>query len=396
MTSEEETIFLVDNVITIRRNQNPQPFSLESMDAIESLALAAWDESNNNMEDTNSTYSFNTGTNAYDDDTASVVTISTTTTTTNCPSVIYVSLADLKKMRINNNYNTTTSVISKQKIKDESPAESLKNSVLSLIISNDSSTIRNNNSSCQEEISIIPSLGIPKISLEEFEIFKLEKQKKLCGWVKCLWPQLKLPNARQLANRLNPHSLLKRRLNPLTIGTIIIHKSVQMISTAIIKGTKHSSSRIEKDGQIRFVGDPVIIRGLYDPREYLLLHCPTYRNPPYHNDDPRIPWTEQFLLNKVLPKLANEASRIQNEVGLYLTVKETLLRGLEQYSLYECKLCTTRTIIRTFTYNGVCEHLLSNIHKVKYISDEDLIKVNLRAYTTTFYKNLPPIIVFEQ
>src|SRR5204862_6337693 len=97
-----------------------------------------------------------------------------------------------------------------------------------------------------------------------------------------------------------------------------------------------------------------------------------------------------------MPKLANESTRIQNEVALYLTVKETLLRGLEQYSLYECKLCTTRTFIRTFTYNGIHEHLSSDKHKVKnIISDEDWIKINLRAYVLTFYKILPPNIVFE-
>ncbi|GBC05312.1 hypothetical protein RclHR1_06170016 [Rhizophagus clarus] len=437
--AKEEPIFLVNSDIG-HQKQTPQPFSLEPRNVEESLSLSAWD-----MEDTseeiftdnknsilnratthNYTSTHSRRVNNYDDDTASVAsatTVSTTTTattsTSDFPSVVHVTLADLIKMQERrqsmqnniNNYNRTIGTTSinnkgKQKLvnfKDEiieSSEGSLRKPVKvspSSIISNDSSTVKDNNSSHQGEISdisITPSLGLTRVSKEEFEAAKLDKQNSLRAWVKCIWPLPRLPNAKQLTSGLSANSLLKRNLHPLTIGIIITVQKSAMIQTAIIRGTKHISNGIGKNGQIKFVGKPDLIKSICDPREYLLLHCPTYHNPPYHNGDPRIAWTENFLLNKVLPRLANEASRIQCEAGLYLTVKETLLRGLGNYSLYHCKFCPDHHN-RMFTYDKICEHLTFR-HSVKQVYEEEMIKINLREYITVFYKNnLPPKIVPE-
>ncbi|RIA96508.1 hypothetical protein C1645_733254 [Glomus cerebriforme] len=430
VTSEEEPIFLVNKEIG-RHKQVSQPFSSTPRNVEETLALSAWEDSmedsksdtrEENFMDKNSIKSYssvkNNTVNNYDDDTASVITCSTTTTTTtstsDLPSVVHVTIADLikiqerrKSMQDNiNNYNMTTdttSVINKEKqrlvnFEDEiieSPGRPLKNSVdlsSQSIISNDSSTVKDNNSSHQEEISefsITPSLGLSRVTRQEFENAKIDKQKALRAWVKFLWPQPRLPDRRQLTYGLTSSSLSKRNLNPLTIG-IIVPKS-QMIQTAIIKGTKHKKNEIGKNGQIKFSGEPDLIKGIYDPREYILLHCPTYHNPPYHNGDPRIPWTEHFLLNKVLPRLAEEATRIQNEVGLYLTVKETLLRGLEHYPLYGCRYCPEHHT-RYFNYVKIREHLKYK-HSKNQINDEEMIKIILREYISAFYKNnLPPKI----
>jgi hypothetical protein len=431
ITSEKATIFLVDREIG-RHKQAPQPFSLAPMNVEESLALSAWGEEENtktntrgeNFTDKNSISSYSSDTNTvntYDDDTASVTTCSTTTTTTTStsdfPPVIHITMKDLirrKSMQdninnYNNNYNTISATTTnnnykgKQKLvnfKDEivESGRPLRNSIdLSppSIISNDSSTVRDNNSIHQEEISeisVTPSLGLSRISKQEFEAARLDKQKSLRAWVKCLWPQPRLPTPRQLTNGLNARTLSKRNLNPLIIGAIVTHKSVPMISTAIVKGTRHSMNRIGENGQIKFVGEPELSKGFCDPREYILLHCPTYHNLPFYNDDPRVNWNDNFLLNKVLPRLADEATRIQNEVGLYLTVRETCLRGFGKYPLYQCKMCPTH-YTRKFTYEGIHKHLTNNHNheNIKQIHDEEMIKVDIREYISFFYKNnLPP------
>jgi hypothetical protein len=433
--AREEQIFLVNNEIG-HQKQTPQPFSLEPMNVEESLTLSAWDV--DFMEDTNfntreenftdnknsilsyTTTRNNRVNNNYDDDTASVASVTTcsttttaTTSTSDLPSVLHVTLEDLIKIQQRrnsmNNYNKTIGTTSinnkgKQKLvnfKDEiveSPGGSLRNPIkLSApsIISNDSSTVKDNSSSHHgeiSEISITPSLGLTRISKEEFEVAKLDKQKSLRAWVKCIWPQPRLPNARQLTSGLNANSLLKRNLHPLTIGIIIMVQKLPMIQTAIVRGTKHLKDGIGKNGQIKFLGKPDLIKAIYDPREYLLLHCPTFHDPPYPNGDPRISWTENFLLNKVLPRLADEASRIQCEAGLYLTVRETLLRGLGQFPLYHCKFCPEHHN-RSFNYEKIRDHLTYR-HHVKQIYEEEMIKINLREYVTVFYNNnLPPKIV---
>ncbi|CAG8598786.1 10076_t:CDS:2, partial [Funneliformis mosseae] len=408
-------IFLVDNRSTITRHkQTTRQFSLKPMNEDEYTALSAWedDDISSNVEVTKSerneaqymnenSFSKNSSdttstantVDGYDDDTASMASMSTCSTATTSdlyPSVMHVTLKDLINFKerhdsmqnINNYYKSMepTPVINKgkQKIvnfKDEiveSPGKPSKKSMeiestaLS-VISNDSSTIKENNSSHKEEISEISitiPLNLPKVSKEEYEATKIDKQNKLRAWVKCLWPQPRLPGSKQLSAGLTPGTLSKRDLNPSIVGVIVMQKSVPMILTAILKGTKHPKKEIDRNGQIKFTGEPVIIKGVYDPREYLLLHCPTFHNPPCYNGDPKNPWTEHFLLNKILPRLTSEAIKVQNEVGLFLTVKESMLWGLEHYSLFQCRYCTNvqNSFGRQFNYKGVCEHLYSSKH----------------------------------
>ncbi|CAI2170305.1 871_t:CDS:1 [Funneliformis geosporum] len=440
-------IFLVDKITIARQKQTTRQFSLKPMDEDEFMALSAWDDDNSsNLVVTNSerneaqymnensfsknssdTTNIANNVDVYDDDTASMASMSTCSTATTSdlyPSVMHVTLNDLinfKKRRDSmqnniNNYNKsidTTSVINKGKqrivnFKDEiveSPGESSKklmemeSSALS-IISNDSSTIKDNNSSHKEvisEISITIPLNYPKISTEEQEAIKIDKQNKLRAWVKCLWPQPRLPGSRQLSFGLNPRSLSKRNLNPSIVGIVVMQKSVPMILTAILKGTKHPKKEIDRNGQIKFTGEPVIIKGVYDPREYLLLHCPTYQNPPCYNGNPKNPWTEHFLLNKILPRLSSEAIKVQNEVGLFLTVRESLLWGLEHSPIFQCRTCTNvqHSFSRKFNYKGVREHLFSSKHAVSYINEEEMIRVNPKDFMMAFYRNLPPMIVTE-
>ncbi|CAG8572904.1 6637_t:CDS:2, partial [Scutellospora calospora] len=44
------------------------------------------------------------------------------------------------------------------------------------------------------------------------------------------------------------------------------------------------------------------------PAIYWIQHCPSYKSPPYHNNDARIPWDETFLDKILVPRIMSEAT----------------------------------------------------------------------------------------
>nr|CAG8572190.1 10336_t:CDS:2 [Entrophospora candida]CAG8572984.1 294_t:CDS:2 [Entrophospora candida] len=205
-----------------------------------------------------------------------------------------------------------------------------------------------------------------------------EKQECLLTWVKLLWPQPKLPTTKQ------------------AIDTGVVCRSFNntMVVTAEVTGTKYLSpneKRKQRLNERNTYCTPKIVTHLYDPREFLLIHCPSYKNPPSYNNDPRNPWDHSFILEKVLPKITAESIQVQDQPGLFVTVKETLMRGLDTYYIYECKKCMFRGYVSTFNYDGIRRHISKSHRDVVAVVDE-LIRVNPKEYVIAFAQNLPPKI----
>ncbi|CAJ0756958.1 7639_t:CDS:2 [Entrophospora sp. SA101] len=224
-----------------------------------------------------------------------------------------------------------------------------------------------------DNVSIVDSVTT---SLTEAGI--KEKQECLLTWVKLLWPQPKLPTTKQ------------------AIDTGVVCRSFNntMVFTAEVTGTKYLSpneKRKQRLNERNTYCTPKIVTHLYDPREFLLIHCPSYKNPPSYNNDPRNPWDHSFILEKVLPKITAESIQVQDQPGLFVTVKETLMRGLDTYYIYECKKCMFRGYVSTFNYDGIRRHISKSHRDVVAVVDE-LIRVNPKEYVIAFAQNLPPKI----
>ncbi|CAI2174080.1 6195_t:CDS:2 [Funneliformis geosporum] len=52
-----------------------------------------------------------------------------------------------------------------------------------------------------------------------------------------------------------------------------------------------------------------------DPLIECIRWCPSYQNPPFSNNDPRIPWDDQYLSSILLPKIRDEAQELRKLPG---------------------------------------------------------------------------------
>ncbi|CAG8629700.1 13348_t:CDS:2, partial [Cetraspora pellucida] len=90
------------------------------------------------------------------------------------------------------------------------------------------------------------------------------------------------------------------------------------------------------------------------PAIYWIQYCPSYKSPPYHNNDARIPWNDKFLDNVLIPRIMTEATlcvKQADEVTLVLkfiedllcmrirTVRDALAYGLGNVEMFKCNLC---------------------------------------------------------
>ncbi|KAF0348686.1 f-box domain contaning protein [Gigaspora margarita] len=106
-----------------------------------------------------------------------------------------------------------------------------------------------------------------------------------------------------------------------------------------------------------------------------LLHylpwCPSFKNPPFHNNNPYILWDDQFLMNSLMPQIWNEALALQSNSGPIKTVQGAVLGGYKDNKIFKCKLCNEFNLS---SYRDIRFHLYYN-HKITHILDEEMIEV---------------------
>jgi hypothetical protein len=116
--------------------------------------------------------------------------------------------------------------------------------------------------------------------------------------------------------------------------------------------------------------------------------CPTFRNPPFVNKDPRILWDDDFLMSVLIPQLREEALYLKNYPAPIDTVCGAFLHGgLNNKRVFGCKLCnnnnnnnnnnnSSQTIpSQLYSFFEVRLHLTKGEHKVRMIIDDRMIEV---------------------
>ncbi|PKY22277.1 hypothetical protein RhiirB3_470796 [Rhizophagus irregularis] len=111
--------------------------------------------------------------------------------------------------------------------------------------------------------------------------------------------------------------------------------------------------------------------------------CPTFRNPPFVNKDPRILWDDDFLMSVLIPQLREEALYLKNYPAPIDTVCGAFLHGgLNNKRVFGCKLCinnnnnnNTQDIPQLYSFFEVRLHLTKDEHKVRMINDDSMIEV---------------------
>ncbi|CAG8508932.1 11724_t:CDS:1, partial [Dentiscutata heterogama] len=90
------------------------------------------------------------------------------------------------------------------------------------------------------------------------------------------------------------------------------------------------------------------------PAIYWIPYCPSYKSPPYHNNDARIPWDDKFLDKVLVPRIMSEATLCvkQAEDAVFVlkfiedvlcmrikTVRDALAHELGNGEMFRCSLC---------------------------------------------------------
>ncbi|CAG8614003.1 10990_t:CDS:2 [Acaulospora colombiana] len=123
---------------------------------------------------------------------------------------------------------------------------------------------------------------------------------------------------------------------------------------------------------------------LSDPIIDCLHWCPSFRDPPFTNNDPLIPWADEFIVQILVPRLRREARRMVrqsqiNRPGPFTTVKGCLNLVRKQFcdddkELFACKLCWKST--KLYQYDAICRHLTGSCHSIGRVDNERMIEVN--------------------
>ncbi|CAG8544450.1 18524_t:CDS:2 [Rhizophagus irregularis] len=122
---------------------------------------------------------------------------------------------------------------------------------------------------------------------------------------------------------------------------------------------------------------------LTDPVIDCIQWCPSFINPPYVKNDASIPWTEEYLIKTLIPKLRREARRLLKRSDIKRPGPFTSVRGcknlikneVEDKEYFMCKLCW-KSARKIYTYEGICRHLTSGRHSIARIDDERMIEVD--------------------
>jgi hypothetical protein len=122
---------------------------------------------------------------------------------------------------------------------------------------------------------------------------------------------------------------------------------------------------------------------LTDPVIDCLQWCPSFVNPPYVKNDASIPWTEEYLIKTLIPKLRREARHLLKRSDIKRPGPFTSVRGcknlikneIEDKEYFKCKLCW-KSARKIYNYEGICRHLTSGRHSIARIDDERMIEVD--------------------
>ncbi|GBB97454.1 hypothetical protein RclHR1_00030011 [Rhizophagus clarus] len=122
---------------------------------------------------------------------------------------------------------------------------------------------------------------------------------------------------------------------------------------------------------------------LTDPVIDCLQWCPSFINPPYIKNDASIPWTEEYLIETLIPKLRREARHLLKRSDIKRPGPFTSVRGcknlikneVEDKEYFKCKLCW-KSARKIYNYEGICRHLTSGRHSIARIDDERMIEVD--------------------
>ncbi|CAI2187831.1 657_t:CDS:2, partial [Funneliformis geosporum] len=100
--------------------------------------------------------------------------------------------------------------------------------------------------------------------------------------------------------------------------------------------------------------------------------CPSFRNPPFTNQDPRNLWDDDFLMSILIPKLREEAEYLKKNPAPLTTLCGAFLHGgLNNKRIYKCKLCSIHSNKTPFySFFEIRLHLTRSNHKVRMVDDQ--------------------------
>ncbi|GBB83602.1 hypothetical protein RclHR1_01030017 [Rhizophagus clarus] len=140
---------------------------------------------------------------------------------------------------------------------------------------------------------------------------------------------------------------------------------------------QNSNIKDENTTNLNFVFENFLIK--------YLPWCPTFRNPPFVNKDPRILWDDDFLMSVLIPQLREEALYLKNYPAPIDTVCGAFLHGgLNNKRVFGCKLCNNNNNnnnnfqnipSQLYSFFEVRLHLTKGEHKVRMINDDCMIEV---------------------
>ncbi|CAG8475768.1 8195_t:CDS:2 [Dentiscutata erythropus] len=118
--------------------------------------------------------------------------------------------------------------------------------------------------------------------------------------------------------------------------------------------------------------------------------CPSFRNPPFHDNNPYNLWDEEFLMSTLMPKIWNEAKELHKKSNDVVTnVQGAVLGGYKEYNIFKCKICKLKgDNYEETSYLDVRRHLqiLHLGHDIYHLDDEEMIDVDVCA--TSFNKGI--------
>ncbi|CAG8522973.1 26907_t:CDS:2 [Dentiscutata erythropus] len=130
--------------------------------------------------------------------------------------------------------------------------------------------------------------------------------------------------------------------------------------------------------------------------------CPSFQNPPFHNNDPYNLWDDEFLQKSLMPRIWNEALNLKKTFSPFiingsitsknLSVQKAVLCNMKSNNIFQCKLCKQQQLSnfnscysplytkaflsysKPVSYFQVRQHLF-NDHKIFHIFDDEMIDV---------------------
>ncbi|CAG8497950.1 20065_t:CDS:2 [Racocetra persica] len=145
------------------------------------------------------------------------------------------------------------------------------------------------------------------------------------------------------------------------------------------------------------------------PAIYWIQYCPTYKSPPYHNNDARIPWNDKFLDSVLIPRIMTEATlcaKQADDAVLVLkfiedllcmrirTVRDALVHGLGNVEMFRCNLCGNvrsndiSANVRFNDNNGDCDNLrFNNSDNLRFNNNNDNLRFNNNSGNWRFTGN---------